>query len=404
MTDLAHAVASNMDGQRRWQGALMNNYGTPRLTLVRGEGAEVWDAEGNRYLDLLAGIAVNILGHAHPAVVRAVTEQIGTITHTSNLYINSPALELAEALLDLLGATGNGRVLFVNSGAEANEAAFKIARLTGRSKVVACENAFHGRTMGALALTGQPGKRTPFEPLVPGVHHVPFGDVAALEAAVDADTAAVFLEPILGEGGVIPAPDGYLHAAREITARAGALLAVDEVQTGLGRTGTWFAFQQAGITPDVVTLAKGMGAGLPLGACIGLGRAGELLQPGQHGTTFGGNPVCCAAGLAVLRTIAADGLADHAAALGKEIASGVAELRHPLVAGVRGAGLLLGIALRKPVSAAVAAAATRAGYLVNPVQPDAIRLAPPLVVDREQVRAFLTDLPAVLDAGGDPEG
>jgi acetylornithine/N-succinyldiaminopimelate aminotransferase len=399
-----HAVTSNVDGQQRWQHALMNNYGTPQLTLVRGQGAEVWDAEGNRYLDLLAGIAVNILGHAHPAVVQAVTEQIGTLGHTSNLYVNQQSLDLAEALLDVLGVPGDGRVLFANSGAEANEAALKITRRTGRSKIVACENSFHGRTMGALALTGQPPKRTPFEPLVPGVQFVPYGDTAALESAVDDDTAAVFLEPILGEGGVIPAPDGYLQAAREITSRAGALLVMDEIQTGLGRTGTWFAFQQAGIVPDVVTLAKGLGGGLPLGACVGIGRAGGLLEPGQHGTTFGGNPVCCAAGLAVLRTIADEGLADHAAALGKEIASGVEELRHPLVAGVRGAGLLLGITLRKPVSAPVAAAATKAGYLVNPVQPDAVRLAPPLVLGHEQARAFLTDLPAVLDAGGDPEG
>ncbi|SFQ68090.1 acetylornithine aminotransferase [Amycolatopsis arida] len=389
-------ITSNVDGQRHWRSALMDNYGTPELTLVRGEGARVWDADGNSYVDLVGGIAVNALGHAHPAVVRAVTEQVATLGHTSNLYVNPVAVELAEALLDVAGVTG--KVLFVNSGAEANEAALKISRLTGRTKVVACAGAFHGRTMGALSLTGQPAKRDAFAPLVPGVEHVPFGDVAALRAAVDGETAAVVLEPILGEAGVLPAPDGYLQAAREITRDAGALLVLDEVQTGLGRTGSWLAFQHAGVTPDVVTLAKGLGGGLPLGAVIGVGAAGELLRPGQHGTTFGGNPVCCAAGLAVLRTIAADDLTGHAAALGKDIATGIEELAHPLVAGVRGAGLLLGVALRQPVASAVAKAAQHAGYLVNAVAPDAIRLAPPLILDAEQARDFLAALPAALDA------
>jgi acetylornithine aminotransferase len=389
-------IESNVDGQARWRSVFMDNYGTPNLTLVRGDGPWVWDADGNRYLDLVGGIAVNVLGHAHPAVVAAVTEQIAKLGHTSNLYINPVAVELAEALLDATGVTG--RVLFCNSGAEALEGAFKISRLTGRDQVVACEGAFHGRTMGALALTGQPPKRTPFEPLTPGVTHVPYGDVTALDKAVTENTAAVFLEPVLGEGGVVPAPHGYLAAAREITSRSGALLVLDEVQTGLGRLGTWFAFQQAGITPDVITLAKGLGGGLPLGAVIGVGAAGDLLGPGQHGTTFGGNPVCCAAGLAVVRTIAADRLAEHAGVIGKEIANGVEDLHHPLISGVRGAGLLLGITLRKPVAAAVAAAAQRAGYLVNPVQPDVIRLAPPLVIDHEQAHDFVTALPAALDS------
>ncbi|HEY3751734.1 MAG TPA: acetylornithine transaminase [Pseudonocardiaceae bacterium] len=394
-------INSNVDGQAQWRASFMDNYGTPALTLVRGDGSWVWDADGNRYLDLVGGIAVNALGHAHPAVVAAVTEQIGVLGHTSNLYVNPVAVELAEALLDVTGFAGQGKVLFCNSGAEALEAAFKMSRLTGRTNVVACEGAFHGRTMGALTLTGQPPKRTPFEPLVPGVTHVPFGDVAALAAAVDGETAAVFLEPVLGEGGVVPAPDGYLAAAREITSKAGALLVVDEVQTGLGRLGTWFAFQQAGITPDVITLAKGLGGGLPLGAVIGVGAAADLLRPGQHGTTFGGNPVCCAAGLAVLRTIAADRLADNAAVIGKEIAHGVEELHHPLVSGVRGAGLLLGITLREPVAARVAAAAQDAGYLVNPVQPDVVRLAPPLVIDHQQAKDFVVALPAALDAAAE---
>ncbi|UUV36450.1 acetylornithine transaminase [Amycolatopsis roodepoortensis] len=376
----------------------MDNYGTPALTLVRGEGAKVWDADGKPYVDLLGGIAVNALGHAHPAVVAAVTEQVAKLGHTSNLYVNPVAVELAETLLDVAGLSGNAKVLFVNSGAEANEAALKISRLTGRTKIVACEGAFHGRTMGALSLTGQPSKRDAFAPLVPGVTHVPYGDVDALRAAVDDETAAVFLEPILGEAGVVPAPDGYLQAAREITKAAGTLLVLDEVQTGIGRTGAWFAFQHTGIVPDVITLAKGLGGGLPIGAVIGVGEAGELMKPGQHGTTFGGNPVCCAAGLAVLKTIAKDNLNDHVSALGKDIASRVEELGHPLVSGVRGAGLLLGITLREPVSSTVAKAAQDAGYLVNPIAPDTIRLAPPLILSAEEATGFLEALPGALDS------
>ncbi|OZM70074.1 aspartate aminotransferase family protein [Amycolatopsis antarctica] len=393
-----NAIQSNEDGQRRWRSALMDNYGTPSLTLVGGEGATVWDADGRAYTDLLGGIAVNALGHAHPAVVRAVSEQIAVLGHTSNLYVNPVAVELAETLLDVAGLSGEAKVLFVNSGAEANEAALKISRLTGRTKIVAAEGAFHGRTMGALSLTGQAGKREPFAPLVPGVVHVPFGDLEALRGVVDTETAAVVLEPIMGEGGVVPAPDGYLQAARQLTRDTGTLLVLDEVQTGIGRTGAWFAFQHAGVVPDVVTLAKGIGGGLPLGAVIGVGAAGDLLGPGGHGTTFGGNPVCCAAGLAVLRTIAADGLTDHAAALGKDIAAGIEKLAHPEVTGVRGAGLLLGIGLRSPIAPAVAAAAQNAGYLVNAAGQDTVRLAPPLTLTREQVRGFLAALPGALDA------
>jgi len=385
------------DSRLRWQAALMDNYGTPPVTLARGAGAEVWDTTGRRYLDLVGGIAVNALGHAHPAVVRAVTEQIATLGHVSNFAISEPALCLAETLLDLLGGTGTGRVLLCNSGAEANETAFKIARRTGRPKIVSTEGGFHGRTMGALALTGQPAKRAPFEPMPPGVEFVPYGDRDALASVVDDDTAAVVLEPVQGESGVIVPPVDYLPAAREITARRGALLVLDEVQTGIGRTGAWFVHQTAGITPDVVTLAKGLGGGLPIGACVAIGDAAHLLSPGQHGTTFGGNPVCCAAALAVLRTIAADGLLDHAAALGKEIATGVEELGHPLVAGVRGVGLLLGIARTGPKAADLATAARTAGFLVNPVQPDTIRLAPPLVLTDAQAQEFLTVLPGLLD-------
>jgi acetylornithine aminotransferase len=393
-------IESNVDGQRQWRSALMDNYGTPGLTLVRGDGANVWDADGNSYLDLVSGIAVNALGHAHPAIIAAVTEQIAVLGHTSNLYVNQPTVDLAEALLDVAGLTGNAKVFFCNSGAEANEAAFKLTRLTGRGKVIACDGAFHGRTMGALTLTGQPTKSTPFEPLIPGVTHIPYGDTEALRSAVDGETAAVFLEPVIGEGGVIPAPDGYLQAAREITSAAGALLVLDEVQTGIGRLGSWFAFQQAGIMPDVITLAKGLGGGLPLGAVIGVGPAADLFTPGHHGSTFGGNPVCCAAGLAVLRTIAADKLCEHAAAVGKDIAAGVEALDHPLVSGVRGAGLLLGITLREPVAKTVAAVAEKAGYLINPVAADVIRLAPPLVIEHDQASEFIAALPAALDAAG----
>ncbi len=400
MSELANESSAQTENlTQRWQAAMMDNYGTPPLTLVRGSGAEVWDAEGNRYLDLVGGIAVNALGHAHPAVVEAVTTQLQTLGHTSNLYITEPPLELAEKLLELIDRPG--RVVFSNSGAEANEAAFKMARRTGRPKIIACENAFHGRTMGALALTGQEPKRAPFVPMTPGVEHIPYGDVAALDAAVDADTAAVFLEPILGEAGAVNPPEGYLQAARRITAERGALLVLDEVQTGIGRTGSWFAFQQAGVVPDVVTLAKGLGGGLPIGACIGLGAAGELLQPGQHGTTFGGNPVVAAAALAVLRTIAEEGLLEQVTQVGKEIATAVEGMAHPLVTDVSGAGLLIGIGLRKPVSAAVATAARADGFLVNNAVADRVRLVPPLVLSEAQAREFLAAFPKFLDAGND---
>lgn len=386
----------------RWQASMMDNYGTPPLALVRGSGAEVWDAEGRRYLDLLGGIAVNALGHAHPAVVEAVTAQISTLGHTSNLVITEPPLALAEKLLELLDAR-DAKVLLCNSGAEANEAAFKIARRTGRPDIVAAEGAFHGRTMGALALTGQPAKRAPFEPMPPGVSHVPYGDVAALDAAVSTDTAAVFLEPIMGEAGVIVPPEGYLRAAREITAARGALLVLDEVQTGIGRTGAWFAHQRrdgvdARWAPDVVTLAKGLGGGLPIGACIGIGAAGALLEPGQHGTTFGGNPVCCAAALAVLTTIESDGLLEHVNLVGKTIASGIEDLAHPLVREVSGAGLHIGVGLARPVSAGVVTAARDAGFLINNATPDRLRLAPPLVLTEAQAGEFLAALPSILEA------
>ncbi|HMZ15034.1 MAG TPA: acetylornithine transaminase, partial [Mycobacterium sp.] len=280
---------------QRWSAVMMNNYGTPPIALASGAGAVVTDADGKSYLDLLGGIAVNILGHRHPAIIEAVTAQLNTLGHTSNLYATEPGVALAEALVDRLGADAPARVFFCNSGTEANEVAFKLSRLTGRTKLVAAQNAFHGRTMGSLALTGQPSKQAPFEPLPGYVTHVPYGDIDALAEAVADDTAAVFLEPIMGEGGVVVPPAGYLVAAREITARHGALLVLDEVQTGVGRTGAFFAHQHDGVTPDVVTLAKGLGGGLPIGACLAIGPAADLMAPGLHGSTFGGNPVCAAA-------------------------------------------------------------------------------------------------------------
>jgi acetylornithine aminotransferase len=381
----------------RWKKSMMDNYGTPPMALVSGTGAVVVDEDGNHYVDLLGGIAVNVLGHAHPAVVEAVSTQVATLGHVSNLYVAEPPVALAEVLLALAGRPG--RVFFANSGAEANEAAFKLSRLTGRRQVVATEGGFHGRTMGALALTGQPAKAEPFRPLPGEVTHVPYGDADALTAAVTTDTAMVILEPIQGENGVVVPPAGYLRTAREVTADRGALLVLDEVQTGLGRTGHWFAHQADGIAPDVVTLAKGLGGGLPIGACLAFGPAADLLRPGLHGSTFGGNPVSCAAALAVVATIAGEGLLDHAKRVGERIRHGVEALRHPLVAEVRGAGLLLGIVLHGPHAAPVADALRTAGFLTNPVQPDVIRLAPPLVLTAEQADAFLAALPTALDQG-----
>ncbi len=397
----ANQGVSNEQLTARWQGALMNNYGTPRLPLVRGEGARLWDADGNEYLDFVGGIAVNALGHAHPAVVEAVGRQIASLGHVSNLFVAEPPVALAERLLQLFGR--DGRVFFCNSGAEANEGAFKIGRLTGRRHMVATEGGFHGRTMGALALTGQPGKQEPFLPLPGEVTHVPYGDAQALAAAVTEDTALVVIEPIQGENGVVVPPPGYLKAARAITAATGALLVLDEVQTGIGRTGHWFEYQaHDGVLPDVVTLAKGLGGGLPLGATVAFGRAAGLLQPGQHGTTFGGNPVACAAGLAVLDTIAGEGLLENVKRQSEKLREGIESLDHPLTGHVRGAGLLLGIVLTEPRAPQVQQAAQDAGFLVNVPAPDVVRLMPPLNLGDDAVDAFLGALPGILDvAGGD---
>jgi acetylornithine aminotransferase len=392
MSDLANQLSL----QTRWEAVMMNNYGTPPLALASGEGAVVTDVDGKSYLDLLGGIAVNLLGHRHRAVIDAVTAQLNTLGHTSNLYATEPGIALAEKLVDHLGHPA--RVFFCNSGTEANEVAFKITRLTGRTNIVAAEGAFHGRTMGSLALTGQPAKQAPFEPLPGNVTHVPYGDAEALARAVDDSTAAVFLEPIMGEGGVVVPPAGYLVKAREITAKHGALLVLDEVQTGVGRTGAFYAHQHDGITPDIVTLAKGLGGGLPIGACLALGATGDLLTPGLHGSTFGGNPVCTAAALGVLKALADEDLIAKAGVLGKTISHGIEELGHPLVDHVRGKGLLQGIVLTAPSAKAVEAGARDAGFLVNAAAPDVVRLAPPLIITEAQIEQFLTALPAILDA------
>jgi acetylornithine aminotransferase len=385
---------------QRWSAVMMNNYGTPPLALASGDGAVVTDVDGKTYLDLLGGIAVNLLGHRHPAVIEAVTRQLNTLGHTSNLHATEPGIALAEALVGHLGA--DARVFFCNSGTEANEVAFKITRLTGRTKLVAAQGAFHGRTMGSLALTGQPSKQQPFAPLPGEVVHVPYGDLDALAAAIDDACAAVFLEPIMGEGGVVVPPAGYLVAARELTANHGALLVLDEVQTGMGRTGAFFAHQHDDVTPDVVTLAKGLGGGLPIGACLAVGPVGDLLTPGLHGSTFGGNPVCTAAALAVLEVLADDDLIGQADVLGKTLHHGIESLAHPLVDHVRGRGLLRGVVLTVPEGKAVEAAARDAGFLINAATPDVIRLAPPLIITEAQIDDFLAALPAILDtaAGG----
>jgi acetylornithine/N-succinyldiaminopimelate aminotransferase len=392
--------------QARFGDALMANYGTPPVALARGEGCRVWDVDGREYVDLIAGIAVSSLGHAHPAIVEAVTRQVRAIAHTSNLFLHEVEVALAERLLTLLapaGAAGgpaDGRVFFCNSGTEANEAAIKLVRRhqgAERPVIVAAEGGFHGRTMGALALTGKSSIRDPFGPFGIEVRFVPFGDVAALRSVTGPECAAVFLEPCLGEGGVVPAPAGYLRAARDACDDAGALLVVDEIQSGIGRSGTWFAHQADGARPDVLTLAKGLGGGLPIGACIGMGAAAKALRQGDHGSTFGGNPVACAAALAVLDTIEAEGLLARSTAVGARLAAGIAGLSHPLLGGVRGRGLWLAAILNEPAASQVEAAARRAGYLVNAVQPDAVRLAPPLILTAADADAFLAALPAILD-------
>jgi acetylornithine/N-succinyldiaminopimelate aminotransferase len=393
----------------RYAESMMNTFGPPKLVLTRGEGPYVWDDDGTRYLDLLGGIAVNSLGHAHPALVAAVTEQLQTLGHVSNFFATDPQVTLAERLLALLlgdragsDQSRSGKVFFANSGAEANEAALKLTRRTGRTHVIATEGAFHGRTMGSLSLTAKAAYREPFEPLPGGVTFVPYGDADALAAAVTEKTAAVVLEPLQGEAGVVAPPHDYLARAREITHEHGALLWLDEIQTGVGRTGAWFAHQNASVADpigepaDIVTLAKGLAGGFPIGACIATGGAADLLQPGNHGTTFGGNPVAAAAALAVLDTIEKDGLLEHVSEVGQRLRDGLAA--DDRVTEVRGSGLLIGLDLTEPVSAEVFAAALEAGFIVNNPTPERVRLAPPLILTEDQTDSFLDAWPGILDA------
>ena len=411
MSDLAQTLSSSLSTDSSWleryDRSLIRVFGTPQRVLVRGEGCYVWDTDGNRYLDLLGGIAVNVLGHAHPFLVSALSAQLATLGHVSNFFTTPNQIALAERLLELLDAPPGSAVFFGNSGSEANEAAFKLSRRTGRTGLVAAEGAFHGRTMGALALTHKPAYREPFAPLPGDVVHVPYGDLEALSRAVDSGTAAVFLEPVQGEAGVRLPPPGYLTAARELTRAAGALLVLDEIQSGIGRTGAWFAHQlpavlgngEEALVPDVVTLAKGLGGGIPIGALVAFGPANAtLLSGGQHGTTFGGNPVATAAGLATLHVIERDGLLANAASTGDHLAAGIESLAEPLILGVRGHGLLRAVQFTEPVAAATARHLLEAGFIVNAVAPDVLRLAPPLILTADQADTFVAALPAALDA------
>lgn len=371
---------------KRWQRSLQDNYGTPTIELVSGKGSVVKDAEGNSYLDFLAGIATNVLGHAHPAIVKSVTKQIATLGHVSNFYAHPNVLELAEKLQKLTGDK-SARTFFCNSGAEANEAALKLSRKTGKYKVVATQEAFHGRTMGALSLTGQPSKRNPFKPLIKGVKHVSFGDSAAMKRAITKKTAMVIVEPIMGEAGVIVPPSDYLKNIRQYCDANGALLVFDCVQTGMGRTGDWFGYEYSGVKPDVITLAKGLGGGLPLGAMIALGPAAKLFSPGDHGSTFGGNPVATAAALAVISSIEKEKILTHVDEVGQFLLAELALV--PGVTEVRGAGLLIGITLEKPVAKALTKKCQELGALINAPGESTIRLAPALNVSMKQAEKFV---------------
>lgn len=395
-------TGTNADWLARYHQSLLGVFGSPPLVLSHGEGRYVQDLEGVRYLDLIGGIAVNSLGHGHPALVAAVSKQVGEALHISNLFTSPGQIRLAERLIEVSGAPAGSKVFLANSGAEAIEAAIKLSRRTGRTEIVAAEGAFHGRTTGALALTHKAAYREPFEPLLPGVRHVRYGDSDALAAAVTERTAAVVLEPVQGEAGVIEPAYAYLQAARRLTQDAGALLVIDEIQTGIGRTGRWFGHQASGITPDAITIAKGLGGGVPVGALVTYGPdVSGLLGPTQHGTTFGGNPLASAAALAVLETIEQEGLLEAAVARGEHLREAVLDLDHPLVTQVRGVGLLRAIVLGRPVAAEVATDLRTAGFLVNPVAPDALRLAPPLTITDAELDTFVAALGPVLDTHGE---
>ena len=376
-----------------WDDVMMSNYGTPSRTFVSAKGALLKDDQGKTYVDFLAGIATNVLGHGHPAVIKAVTKQISTLAHVSNFFSHPQGLLLASRLQNMTGDS-NARIFFCNSGAEANEAALKISRRTGRTRIVAAQGSFHGRTMGALSMTGQPSKREPFTPLLKGITHVPYGDLSAMSRAVTRKTAMVIIEPIMGEAGVITPEDGYLAGLRVICDRVGALLVFDCVQTGIGRTGQWFGFEHENVQPDVVTLAKGLGGGLPLGATIAYGRTAQLLQPGDHGTTFGGNPVACAAANAVLDVIESKKLMQSTRVFERKIKKSVSHI--PGVSEVRGRGLLLGIELNSPIAKQVATAMLDAGVIVNAANEQTIRIAPPLIVTMPQIEKFIMTFKKVM--------
>ncbi|WP_017590441.1 acetylornithine transaminase [Nocardiopsis ganjiahuensis] len=385
--------------RERFAASLMPNYGVPPVALTLGRGCEVYDADGRQYLDLIAGIAVSSLGHGHPALVKAVAHQAATLAHTSNLFVHEREVELAERLTGLLG--GDAKVYFANSGTEANEAALKLVKRAagpGRHYFVAADNGFHGRSAGSLALTGKEAIREPFGPFGMDVRFVPHGDLAALTEAVDENCVAVFVEPTQGEAGVVPAPEGYLAGVRALCDETGAAFVLDEIQSGIGRTGRWFAHQEEGVRPDVLTLAKGLGGGLPIGACVGFGRFADAFGKGDHGSTFGGNPIACAAALAVIDTIESEGLLAHTAVMGDLLAEQIEGIDHPLLAGQRGSGLWRALELTGPHSAHVQEQAAVRGFLVNAVTPSAIRLAPPLVITPEQIGVFIEALPTVLDA------
>jgi len=380
----------------QWKRTTQNNYGVPTLALVKGKGLVVTDADGKTYLDFLGGIATNILGHAHPAIVKAVSKQISVLGHVSNFYAHPNALALADKLISMTGDK-SARVFFCQSGAEANEAALKLSRRTGRVRIVAARGAFHGRTMGALSLTGQPAKREPFVPLLKGIKHVAFGDINAMRRAINKKTAMVILEPIMGEAGVIVPPADYLAEVRQLCDAAGALLVIDAVQTGMGRTGDWFGYEYSGIKPDVITVAKGLGGGLPLGAMIALGQAAELFKAGDHGSTFGGNPVTTAAGLATINVIEKDSLMNKAVKFYEHILTEVALI--PGVKQVRGAGLLIGIELEKPNANEIAQAMMDSGVLVNAANASTIRIAPALTVTQAHIDKFIATFRKVLTDG-----
>ncbi len=383
-----------MTWQDDYSTRMMKSAALPIAELVRGEGCRVWDDEGNEYLDFLSGIAVNALGHAHPVLVKAVSEQVATLAHISNYFASPPQLALADRLLSL---TGGDRIFFCNSGAEAIEAAFKLARRTGRPRVLSLVNSFHGRTMGSLALTGKPALREPFEPLVPGVEHID-STIEALEAAIGSDVAALFVEPIKGEAGVIDLPEGYLESARRITAEHGVLLILDEIQTGAGRTGSWFAFQSSGVVPDAIVLAKGIGGGFPIGALVTFGAASDLLVAGQHGTTFGGNPLATAASLAVLGEIERADLVENARIRGEQLRAAIVGIGSPLIAEVRGRGLLIGVGLTEPAAPDIVRRAFAAGLIVNAPNDMSIRLAPPLIIGDSEIAEFIDIFTKALEA------